>query len=87
MARKAKLWFTGFKRESGFNKNYTVAKNLEVMAKSTNLKKPANVWLRVGRQAQVLANLSKDKETVDMAKLVATAAFKRLAKIHEKEGK
>ena len=85
MVRRAKLWFTGFRRESGFSKNYTVAKNLEVMAKSTNLKKPANVWLRVGRQAQVLANLSKDKETVNMAKLVATAAFKKLEKIHSME--
>ena len=71
------------KRHSGFSKNYTVAKNLEVMAKNTHLKKPANVWLRVGRQAQVLANLSQDKETVNMAKLVATAAFKKLAKLHE----
>ena len=55
------------------------------MAKSTNLKKPANVWLRVGRQANVLANLSKDKETVNMARQVATAAFKKLAKIREME--
>jgi hypothetical protein len=85
MVKKSNLWFTGFKRHSGFSKDYTVSKNLEVMAKSTKLKKPANVWLRVGRQAQVLANLSKDKETVNMAKLVATAAFKKLEKIHERE--
>lgn len=74
-----------FKRHSGFSKDYTVSKNLEVMAKNTNLKRPANVWLRVGRQANVLANLSQDKETVTVAKLVANAAFKKLAKIRAME--
>lgn len=81
----SKLWFTGFKRTSGFNKNFTVSKNLEVMAHNTRLKRPANVWLRVGRQAQVLANLSQDKETINMAKQVATKAFAKLAKIREME--
>lgn len=81
----SKLWFTGFKRTSGFNKDFTVAKNLEIMAKNTKLKKPANVWLRVGRQANVLANLSKDKETINMARQVATHAFKKLAKIRAME--
>ena len=85
MVRKSKLWFTGFKRTSGFNKDFTVAKNLEVMAKNTRLKNPANVWLRVGRQANILANLSKDKSTVTLAKLVANAAFKKLAKIRMME--
>lgn len=79
------LWFGGFKRISGFSKDYTVSKNLEIMAKNTKLKKPANVWLRVGRQANILANLTVDKETKKLARLVSNAAFKKLSKIREKE--
>ena len=79
------LWFKGFKRYSGFSKEFSVEKNLNVMYKNTHLKSPENAWRRVGRQAQALANLSKDKETVNMTRQVATAAFKKLAKIREME--
>jgi hypothetical protein len=80
----AQLWAKGImKRHSGFSKNFTVSKNLEVMAKNTRLKKPANVWLRVAKQAQILSNLSQDKETVNMAKQVAIKAFAKLARLHE----
>jgi len=80
------LWFKKemLKRHSGFSKNFTVAKNLEIMSRNTKLKKPANVWLRVGRQANILANLSRDKETIKVARLVATAAFAKLAKLNTK---
>lgn len=82
-----KLWAKKgmMKRHSGFSKDYTVSKNLEVMAKNTNLKRPANVWLRVGKQASILVNLSQDKKTVRIATLVKNAAFKKLEKIHSME--
>ncbi len=80
------LWAKGiFKRHSGFSKDYTVSKNLARMAESTNLRKPANVWVRVGRQAQSLANLTADKQTKLKAKQVANKAFLKLAKIHKME--
>lgn len=79
----SKFWFKKgmMKRHSGFSKENSVTRNLAVMYKNANLKNPADRWLRVGRQANVLANLSKDKETVNIAKSVANAAFKRLEKL------
>ncbi len=73
-----KLWFTGFKRKSGFSKDASIRENLIVMSKNTRLKTPEKVWLRVGRQAQALANLTIDKETKKKATAVARAAFKKL---------
>jgi len=77
------LWFKGFKRHSGFDKTKSVAENLRIMYKNTRLKIPANAWRRVGRQAQVLANLTTDKETKARAKAVAMVAFKKLSKLQE----
>lgn len=77
------LWFRGFKRHSGFDKTKSVAENLRVMYENTHLKNPANAWRRVGRQAQVLANLSQDKVTYTKASFVAQIAFKRLAKLQK----
>ena len=79
----AELWFKGFKRHSGFDKTKSVAENLRIMYKNTRLKIPANAWRRVGRQAQVLANLTTDKETKARAKAVAMVAFKKLSKLQE----
>lgn len=77
------LWFRGFKRHSGFDKTKSVAENLRIMYKNTKLKNPANAWRRVGRQAQVLANLSQDRVTYTKAQAVAQIAFKRLAKLQK----
>lgn len=77
------LWFKGFKRHSGFDKDVSVETNLEVMYRNTRLKKPVDRWRRVGRQANVLANLTKDKSTEKKARAVANAAFKKLAKLQE----
>lgn len=76
------LWFKGFKRHSGFSKEFSVEKNLKVMYKNTRLKDPSNAWRRVGRQAQSLSNLTQDKKTKMVAQIVATAAFKKLAKLN-----
>ena len=76
-----KLWFPGFKRHSGFSKEFDVDKNLRVMYKNTRLKSPENAWRRVGRQAQSLANISQDKATKMKSQMVATAAFKKLEKL------
>jgi hypothetical protein len=83
MAKTKELWFTGFKRHSGFDKTKSVVQNLKIMYKNTHLKNPANAWRRVGRQAQVLANLSQDRVTYTKAQEVARIAFKKLAKIQE----
>jgi hypothetical protein len=77
------LWFKGFKRHSGFDRGLTVEENLKVMYLNAGLKKPADRWRRVGRQANVLANLTKDKPTERRARAVANAAFKKLAKLQE----
>lgn len=80
------LWFKKgmMRRHSGFSKENSVTRNLAIMYKNANLKNPADRWLRVGRQANILANISQDKETVKIARLVANAAFSRLAKLNTK---
>lgn len=79
------LWFKPgmMKRHSGFSKDASVETNLRIMYKNTHLKNPANAWRRVGRQANVLANLSQDKVTYTKAREVARIAFKKLAKLQE----
>jgi len=77
------LWFKGFKRHSGFDKDFSIEHNLKVMYRNAKLMKPADRWRRVGRQAQALANLTADKTTEKKARAVADAAFKKLAKLNE----
>lgn len=77
------LWFKGFKRHSGFDKDASVETNLNVMYRNARLKKPSDRWRRVGRQANALANLTKDKPTEKKARAVASAAFKKLEKLQE----
>ena len=77
------LWFKGFKRHSGFDKDASVETNLRVMYKNAKLKDPADRWRRVGRQSQALANLTAHKPTEKKARAVADAAFKKLAKLNE----
>ena len=84
MVEKRELWFPGFKRHSGFDKTKSVAENLRIMYKNAKLKKPADRWLRVGRQANALANLTADKVTERKSRVVATIAFKKLEKTQEK---
>lgn len=78
-------WFPGFKRHSGFDKDATVERNLNVMYKNAKLSTPEKKWLRVGRQAQALANITADRVTKNKANSVATAAFKRLAKLQKEK--
>jgi hypothetical protein len=78
------LWFGGFKRHSGFSKDSSVQMNLNVMYANAKLSTPEKRWRRVGRQANVLANLTKDKATEKKARAVAKAAFRKLAKLQEK---
>lgn len=80
---KPKLWFKGFKRTSGFSKEFSVEKNLETMYKNSGLKDPVDKYLRIGRQSNALANLTVDKETKRIARAVATLAFSKLARLHE----
>jgi hypothetical protein len=73
------------KRHSGFSKENSVERNLAIMYKNANLTHPADRYLRIGRQANVLANLTMDKETKKIARAVATLAFAKLAKLHKME--
>lgn len=75
------LWFKGFKRHSGFEKDASVETNLRVMYGNAKLKNPADRWRRVGRQAQSLANLTADFSTKKKAQAVANTAFKKLQKL------
>jgi hypothetical protein len=72
-------WFKP-KRHSGFDKELSIEKNLEVMYKKLKLKYPADRWRRVGRQALALANVTQDKETREKARKVSDIAFKNLEK-------
>lgn len=67
------------KRESGFSKDKTIEANLRTMHGNTpkNMRREKR-WLRVGRQAQALANVTQDKPTKKKAEAVAERAFKKL---------
>lgn len=66
------------KRESGFDKDYPIDKNLRVMYLNSDKRLTlAHRWRQVGRQAQALANVTADAPTRKKAQAVATAAFKK----------
>ena len=71
-------WFKP-KRHSGFSKEKTIEANLRTMHGNTpKTMNRDSRWRRVGRQAQALANVTKDKETKAKAGRVAELAFKKL---------
>jgi len=73
-----KKWFKP-KRESGFDKDYTIDKNLRAMYRNSDKRlTPAHRWRQVGRQAQALANVTTDAPTRKKAQAVAIAAFKKV---------
>lgn len=72
-------WFKP-KRHSGFRKARTVDANLRVMYLNADKRMTRkNRYLRVGRQALALANVTPDKATEKKAKAVSKKAFKRAA--------
>ena len=77
MAKKVVKWFKP-KRHSGFDKVRSVAWNLSTMYRNTPKRwTPYRRWLRVGRQAQALANVTQDRETERKARKVAQLAFQK----------
>lgn len=75
--KRTKKWFKP-KRHSGFRKEYSIQKNLRVMYRRTPKNwTPKRRWLRVGRQAQALANVTQDRETERKARRVAEEAFRK----------
>ncbi len=70
-------WFKP-KHKSGFDKNKTVKANVKtMMGHSDHRKDEKSRLLQVGRQAQALANVTKDIETKKKAEAVARKAFGR----------
>lgn len=75
MASKTEKWFKP-KRESGFDHRRSVEWNLRTMYRHAPKNwTPYRKWILVGRQAQALANVTKDRPTEKKAKAVAKAAF------------
>ena len=73
-------WFKA-KRHTGFDKDKSVDSNLRIMYRNTAKSlTPHNRWLRVGRQALSLSNVSIDPKTKKKAKAVSKAAFAKLKK-------
>lgn len=80
-------WFKP-KRHSGFSKDYTIDQNLRVMyANTSKALSSYKRWLRVGRQAQALANLTIGKPKLrhvhEKSRSVAEHAFKKASKYTE----
>ena len=71
-------WFKP-KRETGFDKSKSVESNLRIMYRHTGKSlSPHKRWLRVGRQALALANVTTDPATRRKAKAVSKAAFNKI---------
>lgn len=70
-------WFEP-KRKSGFSKDNSIEENLRTMYDNCGFKDSNKCWLRVGRQGQSLANVTKDPETKKKAKKVADVAFEKI---------
>ena len=77
-------WFKA-KRHTGFDKDKSIESNLRIMYRNTakSLSRQKR-WLRVGRQALALANVSTDPATVKKAKAVSKRAFEKLKKVKTK---
>ena len=74
-------WFKP-KRHSGFKETRTTESNLRVMYTNTDRRMTRkNRYLRVGRQALALSNVTRDKGTKTKARIVAKKAFERARKI------
>jgi hypothetical protein len=68
-------WFEP-KRHTGFKKELSVQKNAQIMYRNSDKRMSrSNRWLRVGKQAQALANVTKDIQTKNKARSVAEYAF------------
>jgi len=73
-------WYSP-KRKSGFHKSKSASDNVRVMMRNAPKNYSAERKLRlVGRQAQALANVTKDKMTEKKARSTARLAFNRLRK-------
>ena len=77
-------WFKA-KRHTGFDKDKSVESNLRTMYRNTAKSlTPHKKWLRVGRQALALANVSTDSATVKKAKAVSKRAFEKAKRARKK---
>ena len=74
-------WFKP-RRHTGFDKDKSIDSNLRTMYRNTakSLSREKR-WLRVGRQALSLSNVSKDAKTKKKAKSVSRAAFAKLKRL------
>lgn len=70
-------WFKP-KRHSGFRKSRTIDSNLRIMYLNADKRMTRkNRYLRVGRQALALSNITADIPTKAKARAVSKKAFKR----------
>ena len=73
-----KKWFKA-KHYTGFDKTKSIESNLRVMYRNTAKSlSPHKRWLRVGRQALALSNVTTDPVTRRKAKAVSKAAFNKI---------